>query len=125
MLRQEMGWFDEERNSSGILATRLSQDASRVQGVRYRGCYNVLDYLNFLVQATGTRLGTLLETGFSLLASLIIALIYSWVLTLVLLTLVPVLIIAGFLQLKALTGHAGETKKALEQAGKVLNQCSS
>ena len=33
MLRQEIAWFDEERNSSGILATRLAQDASRVQGV--------------------------------------------------------------------------------------------
>ena len=28
-----MGWFDSERNSSGILATRLAQDASLVQGV--------------------------------------------------------------------------------------------
>ena len=33
ILRQEIGWFDNERNSSGILATRLAQDASRVQGV--------------------------------------------------------------------------------------------
>ena len=61
-----------------------------------------------------------METGVGLLASFIIALAYSWVLTLVLLTLVPVMIIAGFLQLKALTGHAGEAKKALEQAGRVL-----
>ena len=40
-------------------------------------------------------------------------------LTLVVLTLVPLMIIAGFLQLKAITGHASENKKALEQAGKV------
>ena len=48
-----------------------------------------------------------------------IALVYAWMLTLVLITLVPVMIFAGFLQLKALTGHAGESKKALEEAGKV------
>ena len=35
ILRQEGGWFDSERNSSGILATRLAQDASQVQGVSF------------------------------------------------------------------------------------------
>ena len=75
--------------------------------------------LSFIKQATGTRLGTLLETFIALGLSLIIALVYSWLLTLVLLTLVPVMLVAGFLQLKALTGHAGANKVALEQAGKV------
>ncbi|XP_011409250.2 PREDICTED: bile salt export pump-like [Amphimedon queenslandica] len=101
VLRQEIGWFDNERNSSGILATRLAQDASRVQG------------------ATGSRLGTLIETFVGMFASLIIAFVYSWMLTLVLIGFVPVFIIAGFLQLRAITGHAGDNKKALEEAGKV------
>ena len=54
-----------------------------------------------------------------LVLALIIALVYSWLLTIVLLGLVPILMFAGFLQLKALTGHATKTKKALEKAGKV------
>ncbi len=33
MLRQEMGWFDEEKHSTGALTTRLSEDAAQVQGV--------------------------------------------------------------------------------------------
>ncbi len=33
MLRQDIGWFDDERNSSGALVTRLANDASQVQGV--------------------------------------------------------------------------------------------
>ena len=33
MLRQEIGWHDLEQNSTGILTTRLAQDAARVQGV--------------------------------------------------------------------------------------------
>ena len=33
MLRQDIGWFDNERNSSGALTTRLSSDAGQVQGV--------------------------------------------------------------------------------------------
>lgn len=33
MMRQEMGWFDDEKNSFGALSARLSNDASSVQGV--------------------------------------------------------------------------------------------
>ncbi len=33
MLRQEIGWHDDERNSTGVLTTRLAGDASQVQGV--------------------------------------------------------------------------------------------
>ena len=34
MLRQEIGWYDEERNSTGALTTRLANDAGQVQGVK-------------------------------------------------------------------------------------------
>ena len=33
MLRQEVGWFDEDKNSVGALCSRLSGDAASVQGV--------------------------------------------------------------------------------------------
>lgn len=33
MLCQEIGWFDDHRNSPGALTTRLATDASQVQGV--------------------------------------------------------------------------------------------
>jgi len=36
MLRQEMGWHDEERNATGALTTRLANDAGQVQGVSPR-----------------------------------------------------------------------------------------
>ena len=32
-LRQEVGWFDEERNSTGALTTRLASDTALIQGV--------------------------------------------------------------------------------------------
>lgn len=37
MLGQEIGWFDDHRNSPGALTTRLATDASQVQGVRLSG----------------------------------------------------------------------------------------
>ena len=33
MLRQEIGWFDDHRNATGALTTRLAVDASEVKGV--------------------------------------------------------------------------------------------
>jgi hypothetical protein len=33
MLQQEIGWFDEEKNSVGTLCARLSGDAASVEGV--------------------------------------------------------------------------------------------
>ena len=61
----------------------------------------------------------MLESTFGLLLALIIALVYSWILTIVILGFLPVMIIAGALRTKALTGHAVGYKKALENAGKV------
>lgn len=48
MLRQEIAYFDDHKNSTGALCTRLSSDASRVQG------------------CTGVRLGTVLKNFCSL-----------------------------------------------------------
>ena len=56
----------------------------------------------------------------SLLTGIIIAFIYGWKLTLVILGFVPFLAIAGALQMKMLTGAAGKNQEALELAGKVL-----
>ena len=39
-MRQEIGWFDDERNSSGALTTRLAHDAGQVQGVSQHVCAN-------------------------------------------------------------------------------------
>ena len=33
MLKQEIGWHDDEKNSTGALVTRLSNDAAQVEGV--------------------------------------------------------------------------------------------
>ena len=51
--------------------------------------------------------------------ALIIAFVYSWVLTLVILGVVPLVMVAGMAEVKALSGHAQKNKKAIETAGKV------
>lgn len=101
LLRQEIAFFDDHNNSVGALTTRLATDAAQVQG------------------AAGPRLGMTLMSLSSILTGVIIAFIYSWKLTLVVLCFFPLLVIGGALQMKMLNGAAGKNKEALEAAGKI------
>ena len=101
MLRQEMGWFDDKFNSTGALTTRLASDAAQVQG------------------ATGSRLGVLIQVAFSLLLSVAIAFAYSWSLTFIIIGFVPIVMAAGAIQVKTVTGFTKSNKKNLEEAGKI------
>ena len=54
-----------------------------------------------------------------LLAGVIIAFIYGWLITLLILLIVPVLMVAMTVQTKLVLGTGGTGKKAYEQAGSV------
>jgi len=55
----------------------------------------------------------------SLISGVVIAFIYSWQITLLIIAFLPFLILGGYLQMRMLTGAAGKNKEALEAAGKV------
>jgi ATP-binding cassette subfamily B (MDR/TAP) protein 1 len=50
---------------------------------------------------------------------LVLAFIYGWAVTLVILGFVPFMVISGVLQTKMLTGFSAKDKEILEQAGQV------
>ena len=54
-----------------------------------------------------------------MLLALGIAFGYSWALSLLILGVVPLVMIAASLEVKALSGHANRNRKALEKSGKV------
>ena len=62
----------------------------------------------------------MIETLIGMVLAIVIAFVYTWVLSLVILGVVPIVLVAGALEVKALTGHTIENKKALETAGKVI-----
>ncbi|CAF3981501.1 unnamed protein product [Rotaria sordida] len=107
LLQQEVAYFDQPENNTGALCTRLATEASDVQG------------------ATGVRIGTMLQNISNLGVGIILAFIYGWSLTLIMLAFVPFMIIAGFLQMYLMTGFANKDKKALEDAGKIAVEAIS
>ncbi|XP_074158313.1 bile salt export pump [Sminthopsis crassicaudata] len=107
MLGQDIGWFDDLKNSPGALTTRLATDASQVQG------------------ATGTQIGMIVNSLSNVGVALIISYIFSWKLSLVITCFLPLLALSGAIQARMLTGFASLDKNALEVTGQISNEALS
>ncbi|XP_012637331.2 bile salt export pump [Microcebus murinus] len=107
MLGQDIGWFDDLRNSPGALTTRLAADASQVQG------------------ATGSQIGMIVNSFINVTVAMIIAFFFSWKLSLVILCFFPFLALSGAMQSKMLTGFASKDKQAMEIVGQIASEALS
>uniref|UniRef100_A0A7N6B473 Bile salt export pump n=1 Tax=Anabas testudineus TaxID=64144 RepID=A0A7N6B473_ANATE len=104
MLGQEIGWFDDHRNSPGALTTRLATDASQVQG------------------ATGSQIGMIVNSLSNIGVAVIMSFYFSWKLTLLILCFLPFIALSGGFQAKMLTGFAKQDKQAMEAAGRISGE---
>ncbi|XP_058156668.1 bile salt export pump isoform X2 [Dasypus novemcinctus] len=107
MLGQDIGWFDDLRNSSGALTTRLATDASQVQG------------------AAGSQIGMIVNSFANISVAMIVAFSFSWKLSLVIMCFFPFLALSGAVQAKMLTGFASQDKQSLEVVGQITNEALS
>ncbi|CAL4182056.1 unnamed protein product [Meganyctiphanes norvegica] len=107
MLSQELGWFDMEKNSVGALCSRLSSDASAVQG------------------ATGSRVGTIIQAITTLSLGIGMGLYFEWRLGLVLILFIPFVFAGIYLQTSILMGQSITESKVLEEAGKIAIEAIS
>ncbi|CAL9050617.1 unnamed protein product [Musa banksii] len=94
ILRNEVGWFDEEENNSSLVAARLANDAADVKS------------------AIAERISVILQNMTSLLTSFIVGFVVEWRVALLILATFPLLVLANFAQQLSLKGFAGDTAKA-------------
>lgn len=94
ILRNEVGWFDEEEHNSSLVAAQLATDAADVKS------------------AIAERISVILQNMTSLLTSFIVAFIVEWRVSLLILATFPLLVLANFAQQLSLKGFAGDTAKA-------------
>ncbi|KAI9208122.1 P-loop containing nucleoside triphosphate hydrolase protein, partial [Polychytrium aggregatum] len=101
MLRQEIGYYDEEGHGVGALTSKLAVDASKV---------------GELVTKVWGDVAQLIITA---LCGLLIAFINSWQLTLIVLCATPFLAIGSFFEVRSRRGFEDASKKAYEESGEI------
>ena len=104
MMRQEIGWFDQEKHSSGALTSRLSTEAPLVNGL------------------LGTRLGLTVQNFVTIAACLGISFYYSAAMSGVVLALVPLMAIGSMIEMRSRKGLASNLEKANQEANQVASE---
>jgi len=82
ILRNDVGWFDQEENNSSLVAARLATDAADVKS------------------AIAERISVILQNMTSLLVSFVVGFIIEWRVALLILVTFPLLVLANFAQVK-------------------------
>lgn len=104
MLRQDCGWFDDEKNSVGALATRLSADAANLQ------------------MAIGFPLSIILQAISTVVLGIIISFSTSIKLSLICLMSIPAMIVIVVLEARHLAKSELAEKNAISYGMKIANE---
>ena len=107
MLNQEIGWFDEDKNNTGALSSRLSYNAQQVG------------------QATGSKPGQTIGGFTTLFFATGLGLYYNWKLGLVASAFLPPLMFGIMMQLRLMVSESKDIKKALEGSSKTAVEAIS
>ncbi|KAI3721298.1 hypothetical protein L2E82_32304 [Cichorium intybus] len=102
MLRNEVGWFDEEENSADTLSMRLANDAT------------------FVRAAFSNRLSILIQDSAAVMVAILIGMLLHWRLALVALATLPVLTVSAIAQKLWLAGFSKGIQEMHRKASLVL-----
>ncbi|XP_030462157.1 ABC transporter B family member 20 isoform X1 [Syzygium oleosum] len=102
MLRNEVGWFDEEENSADTLSMRLANDAT------------------FVRAAFSNRLSIFIQDSAAVIVAILIGMLLEWRLALVALATLPVLTVSAIAQKLWLGGFSRGIQEMHRKASLVL-----
>ncbi|CAI9092472.1 OLC1v1027712C1 [Oldenlandia corymbosa var. corymbosa] len=102
MLRNEVGWFDEEENSADNLSMRLANDAT------------------FVRAAFSNRLSIFIQDSAAIIVAVLIGMLLQWRLALVALATLPVLMVSAVAQKLWLAGFSKGIQEMHRKASLVL-----
>uniref|UniRef100_A0A914ZBL4 ABC transmembrane type-1 domain-containing protein n=1 Tax=Panagrolaimus superbus TaxID=310955 RepID=A0A914ZBL4_9BILA len=102
IMRQDISWFD--KNNSGTLTTKLFDNLERVK------------------EGTGDKMGLLIQFLAQFFGGFIIAFSYDWKLTLIMMSLSPLLVCCGLFMAKLMASSAAKEAKQYAAAGAIAEQ---
>ena len=94
-------WFDKADNNCGVLSTRLGTDCQTINGM-------ATTYIYLVIQCLST-----------LIAGVVIALIYEWRTALVALGSLPLVMLSGFIRSKFRNGQMEQLDKAYKDSAQI------
>lgn len=97
-LKQEAQWFDTPAHSAGALTSMLSTEPDNAAAI------------------SGATLGTLIDGAVTLFGGMILALAIGWKLALVCISVVPVILVSGFVRVALLARFQVMAKKTFEES---------
>lgn len=107
ILRQDIAYFDEDRNSTGSLTTGLSQNAEKISGL------------------AGVTLGAIVQACSTVVGGSIIGLCYGWKLALVGIACIPFVIGAGYVRLRVVVLKDQVNKRAHEDSAQLACEAAA
>ncbi|KIJ54732.1 hypothetical protein M422DRAFT_200639 [Sphaerobolus stellatus SS14] len=107
VLRQDIAFFDEDRNSAGGLTSALSDNPEKVNGL------------------AGITLGTIVQSLSTIIGGAIIGLIYGWKIALVGIACIPLVISTGYIRLRVVVLKDQTNKAAHEESAQLACEAAA
>ncbi|KAG6656427.1 hypothetical protein I3843_04G021200 [Carya illinoinensis] len=101
MLSFEVGWFDQDENSSGAICSRLAKDANVVRSL------------------VGDRMALLLQTFSAVAVACTVGMVISWRLAIVMIAVQPIIIVCFYTRRVLLKSMSSKAMKAQDESSKL------
>ncbi|KAG1728170.1 P-loop containing nucleoside triphosphate hydrolase protein [Suillus paluster] len=107
ILRQDIEYFDNDKNSTGVLTSSLSENPQKINGL------------------AGVTLGAIVQSITTLIAGLIIGFAYAWKPAIVGMACIPVLVSAGFIRLQVVVLKDKKNKAEHESSAQIACEAAA